>query len=244
MGRAPRARAVARRRARPADAARPGAARSRRVDRAARRRDPRRTSSAGTTRPPGDRGRGATSRRRGASTACRGRRPPDPRPRPGHDVVAGDRVRARRPAGRERPADRSSSGSRRRATSPTTPRRSGRASSRSRARSSARSAAPSGSPRSGSRTSARRRSSGTARPASRSPTRSSGSRRITAPACERLRAAGHEALFRARTGLPLDAYFCGPEDRRTSSTRCPARAPVPSAASSRSGPWTRSCSGA
>jgi glycerol kinase len=35
--------------------------------------------------------------------------------------------------------------------------------------------------------------------------------RITAPACERLRAAGHEALFRERTGLPLDAYFSGPK---------------------------------
>lgn len=35
--------------------------------------------------------------------------------------------------------------------------------------------------------------------------------RITAPACERLRLAGHEALFRQRTGLPLDAYFSGPK---------------------------------
>ncbi len=35
--------------------------------------------------------------------------------------------------------------------------------------------------------------------------------RITAPACEALRAAGHEALFRTRTGLPLDAYFSGPK---------------------------------
>ena len=35
--------------------------------------------------------------------------------------------------------------------------------------------------------------------------------RVTAPACERLRAAGHEPLFRARTGLPLDAYFSGPK---------------------------------
>ncbi|MBI2778020.1 MAG: glycerol kinase GlpK [Chloroflexi bacterium] len=35
--------------------------------------------------------------------------------------------------------------------------------------------------------------------------------RITAPACDRLRAAGHEALFRERTGLPLDAYFSGPK---------------------------------
>ncbi len=35
--------------------------------------------------------------------------------------------------------------------------------------------------------------------------------RITAPACERLRLAGHEGLFRDRTGLPLDAYFSGPK---------------------------------
>ena len=35
--------------------------------------------------------------------------------------------------------------------------------------------------------------------------------RITAAACEALRAAGHEALFRERTGLPLDAYFSGPK---------------------------------
>ena len=35
--------------------------------------------------------------------------------------------------------------------------------------------------------------------------------RITAPACDALRAAGHEALFRERTGLPLDAYFSGPK---------------------------------
>jgi glycerol kinase len=35
--------------------------------------------------------------------------------------------------------------------------------------------------------------------------------RITAPRCERLRAAGHEPMFRERTGLPLDAYFSGPK---------------------------------
>jgi glycerol kinase len=35
--------------------------------------------------------------------------------------------------------------------------------------------------------------------------------RITTAACERLRAAGHEQLFRDRTGLPLDAYFSGPK---------------------------------
>jgi glycerol kinase len=37
--------------------------------------------------------------------------------------------------------------------------------------------------------------------------------RITAPFCERLRADGHEPLVRARTGLPLDAYFSGPKVR-------------------------------
>ena len=35
--------------------------------------------------------------------------------------------------------------------------------------------------------------------------------RITAPACAALREAGHEPLFRERTGLPLDAYFSGPK---------------------------------
>ena len=38
--------------------------------------------------------------------------------------------------------------------------------------------------------------------------------RVTAPFCERLRAAGHEDLVRARTGLPIDAYFSGPKIRR------------------------------
>ncbi len=37
--------------------------------------------------------------------------------------------------------------------------------------------------------------------------------RITAPFCERLRAEGHEALFRERTGLPIDPYFSGPKIR-------------------------------
>ncbi|HEU4672590.1 MAG TPA: glycerol kinase GlpK, partial [Candidatus Limnocylindrales bacterium] len=35
--------------------------------------------------------------------------------------------------------------------------------------------------------------------------------RITAPRCAALRDAGHEPLFRERTGLPLDAYFSGPK---------------------------------
>jgi glycerol kinase len=35
--------------------------------------------------------------------------------------------------------------------------------------------------------------------------------RITAPRCAALREGGHEAAFRERTGLPLDAYFSGPK---------------------------------
>jgi glycerol kinase len=35
--------------------------------------------------------------------------------------------------------------------------------------------------------------------------------RVTAPRCAALRAAGHEPLFRARTGLPIDPYFSGPK---------------------------------
>jgi glycerol kinase len=37
--------------------------------------------------------------------------------------------------------------------------------------------------------------------------------RITAPFCEALRRAGNEPLVRARTGLPIDAYFSGPKVR-------------------------------
>lgn len=37
--------------------------------------------------------------------------------------------------------------------------------------------------------------------------------RITAPYCDELRAAGLEARFRERTGLPIDAYFSGPKLR-------------------------------
>jgi glycerol kinase len=38
--------------------------------------------------------------------------------------------------------------------------------------------------------------------------------RVTAPFCEGLRAAGHEALVRDRTGLPIDAYFTAPKLRQ------------------------------
>ena len=37
--------------------------------------------------------------------------------------------------------------------------------------------------------------------------------RITAPLCEQLKADGHEALFREKTGLVLDAYFSGTKVR-------------------------------
>jgi glycerol kinase len=38
--------------------------------------------------------------------------------------------------------------------------------------------------------------------------------RVTARFCETLRAGGHEELVRARTGLPIDAYFSGPKLRQ------------------------------
>ncbi|HEX5823517.1 MAG TPA: glycerol kinase GlpK [Candidatus Limnocylindrales bacterium] len=38
--------------------------------------------------------------------------------------------------------------------------------------------------------------------------------RVTAPFCESLRTAGHETAIRAKTGLPLDAYFSGPKFRQ------------------------------
>ena len=37
--------------------------------------------------------------------------------------------------------------------------------------------------------------------------------RITAPYCDELKAAGHEPMFRERTGLPIDAYFTGTKIR-------------------------------
>jgi glycerol kinase len=43
--------------------------------------------------------------------------------------------------------------------------------------------------------------------------------RITAPACEALRARGLEPLFMSRTGLPLDAYFAGPKIAHILDTR-------------------------
>jgi glycerol kinase len=38
--------------------------------------------------------------------------------------------------------------------------------------------------------------------------------RVTAPFCESLRAAGHGPAVKARTGLPIDAYFTGPKLRQ------------------------------
>ena len=50
--------------------------------------------------------------------------------------------------------------------------------------------------------------------ARRSPTRSSGRAGSPRRSASALRAAGHEALVRERTGLPLDAYFTGPKIRQ------------------------------
>src|ERR1044071_8314071 len=91
------------------------------------------------------------------------------------------------------------------------PRPSGARSWRSPGRWSARSAAPTGSPRSGSPTNGKRRSSGTGVREKPVPDPTGGQSRTPAPACDRLREAGHEPLFRERTGLPLDAYFSGPK---------------------------------
>ena len=49
--------------------------------------------------------------------------------------------------------------------------------------------------------------------------------RVTAPICDRLKAAGHEPLFRQKTGLVVDAYFSGHEDQTPARfARRPARA--------------------
>ena len=49
--------------------------------------------------------------------------------------------------------------------------------------------------------------------------------RITAPYCEELRARGLEPLIRARTGLPLDAYFSGPKIATSSTLDAGAAGP-------------------
>ena len=95
------------------------------------------------------------------------------------------------------------------------------------------------SPRSASPTSARPRWSGTAPPAGRSPTRSSGRTGAPRRMCDALRAAGHAPLFARKTGLVLDAYFSGTKltlAARPRARRARARA---NAASSRSAPSTR-----
>jgi glycerol kinase len=52
--------------------------------------------------------------------------------------------------------------------------------------------------------------------------------RITAPFCEWLRAAGHEAFVRERTGLPIDAYFTGPKFRQILEENPSLRTPAES----------------
>ena len=80
------------------------------------------------------------------------------------------------------------------------------------------------SPRSASPTSARRRSSGTARPASRSATPSSGRTGAPRPPARRCKQRGLEPLVRERTGLVIDAYFSAHQARLAARQRAPARA--------------------
>ena len=118
------------------------------------------------------------------------------------DAAHGDASPSRRRSSR--------STSRSRAGSSTTRTTSGRASPPpAAARSSGPGSGPATSPRSASPTSARRRWSGSARPAGRSGGRSSGRTGAPAPLCAELRAAGHEAMVTAKTGLLLDPYFSG-----------------------------------
>ena len=68
-------------------------------------------------------------------------------------------------------------------------------------------------PRSASPTSARPPSCGTATPASRSTTRSSGRTRAPTSSCDELSADGGQDRFRTKVGLPLATYFSGPKVR-------------------------------
>ena len=63
--------------------------------------------------------------------------------------------------------------------------------------------------------------------------------RITAPICDRLKAAGHEALFRSKTGLVVDRVFFRARRSSTCSTRTTAFARARRAARSCSARSTR-----
>ena len=67
--------------------------------------------------------------------------------------------------------------------------------------------------------------------------------RITAPICDRLKAAGHEPTFREKTGLVRRRVFLRHEDQAPARHRSTACARAPSAARSCSAPSTRSSSG-
>ena len=149
-----------------------------------------------------------------ASSTCRhDRSHGDPRPRPGHHVVARHRLRPLGHAGRHAPSASSPGVP---VAGPRHPRPRGHLDSQlavaqggRRGRRRRRST----SPRSASPTSARRPSCGTAPRAGRSPPRSSGragSPPRSANGCART---GHEPFVRERTGLPIDAYFSGPKIR-------------------------------
>ena len=67
--------------------------------------------------------------------------------------------------------------------------------------------------------------------------------RISAPICERLKAAGHEPLFRERTGLVARSLFLRHQDRAPARHARRACERGPSAAKSCSAPSIRSSSG-
>ena len=73
--------------------------------------------------------------------------------------------------------------------------------------------------RSGSPTSARPSSPGTRRPASRSTARWSGRTAAPPSAATSCATAGHEPLVRERTGLTIDPYFSGDQDRVAAAQR-------------------------
>lgn len=62
--------------------------------------------------------------------------------------------------------------------------------------------------------------------------------RRTAPLCEQLKSAGHEALVRNKTGLVIDAYFSGTKVRSGCSITCPAPAQKRKKATCSSAPLT------
>ena len=132
------------------------------------------------------------------------------RPRSGHDVEPRDRLRSIRQGGRRRRSRSSRRSFRARATSNTTRKRSGTRSCTTakeaiaRAGISALDLAAIGITNQRETTVLWEKATG--KPVANAIVWQS---RVTAPICDRLKAAGHEATFRKKTGLVVDAYFSG-----------------------------------